>query len=301
VVVASAGNTGRAFLQIASRHGLAVTVVVPERCLPALWTTVERSPQARLVTLGGDADYLDSIVLSDLIAALPGFYPEGGAKNVARRDGMGTTMLAGAEALGEVPEHYVQAVGSGTGGIGAWEMAERLRAAGFGSGRSRLHLVQNEPFTPMTDAWRRKSRDLPAMEPHETRKRIGDLHSPVLSNRKPPYGIVGGVFDVLTASDGRMYSVSRREALEAGALFERLEGCDLEPAAEVALAGLVRAVRDGEIPRSDSVLLNLTGGGQKHLDREGKRRPATPDVTFSPDEVNAHDVARKLGEGGSHG
>jgi len=213
LVVASAGNTGRSFLQIASRHGMDVTVVVPERALPAIWTTVDRRPGARLVALGGHADYFDAIALADIIAALPGFYPEGGAKNVARRDGMGTTLLCGAEAIGDIPRHYVQAVGSGTGGIGAWEMACRLREAGYGPGSCRLHLVQNEPFTPMTDAWRVGSRELPILEPEEARTRADALHAPVLSNRKPPYGIVGGVFDALTDSRGQMYAVSRGDAV----------------------------------------------------------------------------------------
>jgi cysteate synthase len=301
LVVASAGNTGRAFLQIASIHGIDVTVVVPERSLPAIWTTVERSPRVRLVALAAPSDYLDAIGLADLVAAQPGFYPEGGAKNVARRDGMGTTLLAAAEALGDIPAHYVQAVGSGTGGIGAWEMAERLRAAGFGSRKCRLHLVQNEPFTPMVDAWRAGSREIASGDVEGARRRIDALHAPVLSNRKPPYGIVGGVFDVLTESGGSMYAVSREDALAAGALFDRLEGCDLEPAAEVALAGLIRAVREERIGRSESVALNLTGGGQRRLDAEGRRRQAAPDLVFRQEEANPRDVARRLAEEVSNG
>ena len=42
---------------------------------------------------------------------------EGGARNVARRDGMGTTVLEYARVTGEMPCHYLQAIGSGTGGI----------------------------------------------------------------------------------------------------------------------------------------------------------------------------------------
>jgi cysteate synthase len=294
LVVASAGNTGRSFLQVASRYGFRVTVVVPERALSAIWTTVDRARQARLVALGGGADYYDAIALAELIAAQEGFYPEGGARNVARRDGMGSTLLAAAEAMGEIPAHYVQAVGSGTGGIGAWEMAMRLRAAGLGGGGCRLHLVQNEPFTPMVDAWRAGSRELHALEPADARRRIEALYAPVLSNRKPPYGIVGGVFDALAESLGEMYAVSREEAVAAGELHERLEGCDLDPAAAVALAGMIRALDDDMIGRSDTVVLNLTGGGRRLLDAEGRIRPASPDIVFSPREVNARDVARKL-------
>ena len=85
----------------------------------------------------------------------PGFAAEGGARNIARRDGMGTVMLDAALKLERIPDHYFQAVGSGTGGISAWEAALRLRADGrFGSILSRLHLAQNLPNAPIYCAWK---------------------------------------------------------------------------------------------------------------------------------------------------
>jgi cysteate synthase len=59
-------------------------------------------------------DYTDAINLAGRIAKLPGMVPEGGARNVARRDGMGTMMLDAAVTIGKMPDHYFQAVGSGT-------------------------------------------------------------------------------------------------------------------------------------------------------------------------------------------
>ena len=56
--------------------------------------------------------------------------------------------------LGRIPEHYFQAVGSGTGGISAWEASLRLKEDGrFGSNCSRLHLAQNLPNAPIYYAW----------------------------------------------------------------------------------------------------------------------------------------------------
>ena len=153
LVVASAGNTARAFLQAASRFGVPVLAVVPRSALPMLWLTVDRGPRALLVAV--DGDYADAIELAGKVAARGDCSPEGGARNVARRDGMGTVLLAAVEAMGTLPRHYVQAVGSGTGAIAAWEMAARLRRDGrFGRGPMELHLVQAEPFTLLCDAWR---------------------------------------------------------------------------------------------------------------------------------------------------
>jgi len=50
----------------------------------------------------------------------------GGARNIARRDGMGTTVLSAADCIGRIPDVYFQAVGSGTGAIAAHEANERL-------------------------------------------------------------------------------------------------------------------------------------------------------------------------------
>jgi cysteate synthase len=278
IVVASAGNTGRAFLQLACVTGIPVLVVVPETALPDMWITVVRHPAARLAVIKAPADYADAIEAADRIAGLDGCFPEGGARNVARRDGLGTVVLAAAEAMGEIPQHYVQAVGSGTGAIGAWEASLRLIADGrFGGRGMRMHLVQNEPYAPMSDAWARRSRSLEDLAEDEARRRISGLHSPVLSNRRPPYAIRGGVFDALADSGGMMYSVTGADAREAGRLFESLEGCDLDPAAEVALAGLIQAVSRGTVKRDESILLNVTGAGRKRILGEGRARMVEPD------------------------
>jgi cysteate synthase len=295
LVVSSAGNTGRAFLQAFSRHGLPALVVVPENALPQMWITGVRHPAVRLAVVRGGGDYLDAIEVGNRIGALPGFYPEGGARNVARRDGMGTVALAAAEALGESPRHYFQAVGSGTGAIAAWEMSLRLRQDGrFGDWLPRLHLVQSEPFAILRDAWEAGSRELPAMEEQEAKRRIARIHSPVLSNRNPPYALGGGVFDALQDSGGQTYAVSCEEAGEAGRLFESLEGCDLDAAAEVALAGLVRAVAQGKVRRKESVLLNLTGGGARRLVRDIRRTRVHPDVEIASPGIGPSRLAESL-------
>ncbi len=297
IVVASAGNTGRAFLQISSLTGVPVLVVVPESALPEMWTTVEKRPEAKLVVVKAPSDYADAIDVADRISELDGFFAEGGARNVARRDGLGTVTLAAVEAAGEIPEHYVQAVGSGTGAIGAWEANLRLIEDGrFGGRKMRLHLVQNSPFAIMTEAWSRGSRQTSPVAEDEARSRIARLHSPVLSNRRPPYGLRGGVFDALVDTAGSMYTVSAEEAVEAGRLFESLEGCDLDPAAQVALAGLIRAVSGGEVKNNESVLLNVTGAGKRRIEREGRALACAPDMVLGVREEVSAAIGEALGD-----
>ncbi|MPY64079.1 pyridoxal-phosphate dependent enzyme, partial [Streptomyces spongiae] len=223
-------------------------------------------PCVRLVVLDGTATYSDAIACADLLARLPGHHAEGGSRNVGRRDGLGTVMLAAAEALGRLPETYVQAVGSGTGAIGAHEAARRL--TGGGEVLPRLLMCQNAPFAPLYDAWRCTGA-APADREHEPLARE-------LTNRRPPFTVRGGVRDVLTESGGDVLCTDNEAALAAMALFEEVEGIDIEPGAGVALASLADAVRAGRVRRDELVLLNITGGGRARQARDTVLVPAEP-------------------------
>lgn len=273
--VSSAGNTGRAFCQVSGLTGAPVVVVVPASAAARLWTTVE-SPNVCLITV--DGDYSDSIAFGREVCSLPGIVPEGGAKNVARRDGMGTVMLDGALFADRLPDCYFQAVGSGTGAIAAWEAAGRLVADGrFGSRLPTLHLSQNLPFVPMVRAWEAGRREIvPEIDMPDAEASIARVSADVLTNRHPPWGIRGGVRDALAASGGRMYAVENDEARSAGRLFAAAEEIDLDPAAAVAVASLVRAAEEGFIGPDEHILLNVTGGGYERAAEDLDRYPVEP-------------------------
>jgi cysteate synthase len=285
------------FIQVCSEKGIPIIVFTPASALPSMWITREKHPAVVFVVLKGEADFYDAIELANTVAEQDNFYSEGAAKNVARRDGMGTVVLTAAEATGRIPDHYFQAVGSGTGGIAAWEMSNRLLGDGrFGNHKMRLHFVQNEPFTIIADAWQQQSPELLPLEEKEARSRLAKVYATILSNRKPPYSISGGVFDALLDTSGFTYTVTNSEAKESGYLFEKLEGCDLHPAAEVTVAGLRQAVEMGRIGKKDYVLLNLTGGGIKKIEKEGIRIPLEPDFLVTKEEISVEALADQVRE-----
>ncbi|MBT6765143.1 MAG: pyridoxal-phosphate dependent enzyme, partial [Prolixibacteraceae bacterium] len=138
LVVASAGNTSRSFAKVCSDNNIPLLICVPEDNLDALWFDAPLNDCVKLVSSRTGSDYFDAIHLSNIIAGFEGFVPEGGAKNVARRDGMSTTMLS-ATTIGEIPDYYFQGIGSGTGAIAAWEGNLRLLADGrFGDTKMKL-------------------------------------------------------------------------------------------------------------------------------------------------------------------
>ncbi|HJJ92763.1 MAG TPA: cysteate synthase [Methanocorpusculum sp.] len=287
LVVASAGNTGRAFAQMAAEFGMPVVIVVPEASRQSLWTVTEpkRQDAIKLITVRGD--YTDAILVANRITEYPRYIPEGGAKNVARRDGMGTVMLDATMTIGRMPDHYFQAIGSGTGGIAAWEAAMRLVVDGrFGNVAPRLHLAQNLPFVPMVRAWKERRAILMERDMPNVAEAIAHVSAPVLTNRNPPYSLPGGVFEAMRYCGGDMYAVSNADAKDAGLLFSDVEnGIDLDPAAAVATAALISAVNTGVVDRMDTITLNITGGGYTRVREEFDIFPVPVTAIVDVDEV----------------
>lgn len=175
---------------------------------------------------------------------------------------MGTTILSCAETMGRIPDAYFQAVGSGTGAIAAWENACRLAEDGrFGENKMRVYVGQNEPFTLMYDAWKADSRALPEISPETGRHQSDMILATVLSNRKPPYSLSGGLYDVLKESNGDCFLATNTDIIYWLLQFRNREGYDLLPAACVAVSALAQAVKEGKVKKDEYIMLNCTGGG----------------------------------------
>ena len=262
LVVQSAGNTARAFARVCSDNEIPVVICIPQDNLHDLWFHKKLRSCVKLSAFPHGCDYYDAITLGEKLAQNPRFFLEGGAKNVARRDGMGTTLLSYVEKVGRIPDAYFQAVGSGTGAIAAWENAGRLAADGrFGENRMRVYVAQNKPFTLIHDSWKAQSRELAALDPETGRRSAEIILAKVLANRKPPYSLSGGLFDVLRASGGDTFACTNDDILYWLLQFRTLEGYDLHPAPCAAVAALAQAVRDGVVRKDEYVMLNCTGGG----------------------------------------
>ena len=283
LVVQSAGNTARAFAQVCSDNRIPIVICVPEDSLHDLWFRRPLRSCVKLIAVPHGCDYYDAITLGEKLASDPRFMLEGGAKNVARRDGMGTTVLSCVEKMGRIPDAYFQAVGSGTGAIAAWENACRLAEDGrFGENRMRVYVAQNDPFTLMYDSWKAGSRALVDLEPEKGRHEAEVVLASVLSNRKPPYSLAGGLYDTLKASGGDFYLASNNDIIYWLLQFRNREGYDLLPASCVAVTALAKAVREGAVKKDEYIMLNCTGGGVLGAMARGFTLK-DPDLVLSPD------------------
>lgn len=282
LVVASAGNTARAFARVCSDNNIKLLLAVPSDNLDALWFTEPINDCVKLIACDKGGDYFDAINLSNIALKSSKFYAEGGAKNIARRDGMSTTMLSAVTTIGRIPDYYFQAVGSGTGAIAAWEANMRLVEDGrFGTNLARLIVSQNAPFVPMYDAWRADSRDMLDYDTKKARRDAELIDAKVLSNRKPPYGIAGGLYDALKATGGDIMVATNAQSRRACKLFKELEGIDIYPAPGVALASLIKMVEAGTIDKSACIMLNITGAGEEAAKKNRETFHLKPNKVFS--------------------
>jgi len=294
LVVASAGNTARAFAKVCSDNNIPLLISIPEDNIGALWFSEPLNDCVKIIASPKGSDYFDAIVLSDKVCTDPAFMAEGGAKNVARRDGMGTTLLSAVEKTGRIPDAYFQAIGSGTGTIAVWENNLRLIEDGrWGSHKMRLYPSQNDPFTIMYDSWKLHSRQLVELTPEDARKSAATIDAKVLSNRKPPYSLKGGLFDAMEDAGGDMFKVTNDLLRFWKKRFLDLEGIDIHNAPAVAVASLAQAVNEGIVKRDEMIMLNITGGGEELAKSEQKIVYAQPDLVLSPD-LPAEDVVKAV-------
>jgi cysteate synthase len=295
LVVASAGNTAAAFARACSLNELPCLIIVPEAGLSNLRFSDVLDPCVKIVSLTGFTDYFDAITLANRVSRIDGFFPEGGVKNVAKREGLGTTVLNAVETLGQIPDYYFQAIGSGAGAIAAYDAAKRLADDGrFGKKPPRLMLSQNLPFVPIYMSWKSNRRELIEISDDDGKKQIQQIAAHVLSNRRPAYSVRGGIFDALTETQGDMLTADNFEAIHAKQLFEETEGIDIDPAGAVAFASLLKAARDGGIEREALVLLNITGGGRHRQQMEKKLIAARPTLELDEKEILLDETLERL-------
>lgn len=283
LVVASAGNTARAFAKVCSENNIPLLLSIPEDNIGALWFDKPLNDCVKIIASPKGSDYYDAIALSDIACKSDMFMAEGGAKNVARRDGMGTTLLSAVETIGRIPDAYFQAIGSGTGTIAVWENNLRLIEDGrYGSHKMRLYPSQNDPFTIMYDSWKEGSRSLVQMTPEAAREAASIIDAKVLSNRKPPYSLAGGLYDAIKDAGGNIYKINNQTLREWKNKFLELEGIDIYSAAAVAVSSLAEAVSDGSVRKDEVIMLNITGGGEELAKAEKDIVYAKPHLVLDP-------------------
>ncbi|MFX0133643.1 MAG: cysteate synthase [Candidatus Hodarchaeota archaeon] len=266
IILASAGNTGISFAYMSHITKIPAIIVIPQSA--SLLVPYPEIETVRLIAVQGN-DYFNAIHLASRIKK-EGFVSEGGASNIARRDGMALVMIDAAFTIKTLPDHYFQAVGSGTGAISVWEAALRLLDdRRFGKIKPKLHISQNHPFNPIHNAWSRKAKEIDIdKDMANAYANINKVKATMLTNRKPPYSVVGGVYDALIDTNGETYAVTNKEIDSTAKLFFELEGIDVPAEPAVAIGSLIQAIEQKKVKSTDKILLNLTAAGFERIRKD---------------------------------
>jgi threonine synthase len=259
-VVASTGNVAIAYSAYASRSHLRLTAftissVPPEKMREVMIYGTE------LVKVTGTYDQAKQVAIR--YAQQKNLFYDSGVKNIAAKESMKTIAFEIAEQLGDIygpdefgrpwrtPHWYFQAVSGGLGPVGIKKAFRELNQFELTTGMPRMGLIQSEGCAPMAQAWQRgEAMAKPILNPTTRIATVATdvpgLAYPILREYIQEYG---GFFDAVT--DEEAYRALRQVA--------QLEGISVEPATALAFAGLIKAVREGDIDPDDIVVVNVTG------------------------------------------
>jgi threonine synthase len=200
------------------------------------------------------ATFVDAFACAAEFASRHNLASERGFFNPSRREGLKLAFLEAAEQVPEPIDWYVQAVSSAMGVYGTFKGARELLALGRIPRLPRLLCVQQETCAPMVRAFEEGSE---VIRPEHIVERPYGIADAIL--RGNPEKVYPYVRAIVNESNGTFAAVSESEIRETRSMVEELEGFSPCFTSSAALAGMIRTLRKGALPPTDTVLVNVTG------------------------------------------
>jgi len=223
---------------------------------------VQHADHPQVVHFGmRDATFVEAFNYAATYAAEHALVSERGFFNLGRREGLKMAFFESSDQVPGPIDWYVQAVSSAMGVYGTYKGAQELYAIGHIDRLPKLLCAQQASCAPMVRAYEAGSE---AILPQHVVARPEGIAEAIL--RGDPTRVYPYVKHIVVESGGDFVAVTEAEIREARRMTEELEGVSPCFSASTAVAGLIKKVRNGTFPRSETVLVNLTGGD----------RPRTP-------------------------
>jgi threonine synthase len=200
------------------------------------------------------ATFVEAFACAGEFASRHGLTSERGFFNPSRREGLKLAYLEAAEQVPQPIDWYVQAVSSAMGVYGTFKGARELLALGRIPHLPRLLCVQQETCAPMVRAFEDGSE---VIRPEHIVERPYGIADAIL--RGNPEKVYPYVRAIVNESNGTFAAVSESEIRETRSMVEELEGISPCFTSSAALAGMIRTLRKGALPPTDTVLVNVTG------------------------------------------
>ena len=256
-VVASTGNVALAYSAYCARMGIQLWAFLTSR-VPAAKMHEVALYGTQVVKVTSTYDRVKELAAE--FAERHGYYFDRASASVASVESMKTIAFEIAEQLGQAgggatwqaPDWYVQSVSGGVGPHGVLKGFRELLQMGLIDRLPRLAVIQAEGCAPMVRAWKAGAEVAEPVEAPTTRIFT-------LSTGNPGRGYTLLRKRILEGAGGAFESVSDEEAIQAMHLMAKMEGLSAEPAAGVAIAGLIKLAQQDVIRPEDRVVVNLSG------------------------------------------
>ncbi len=259
VLCASTGNTAASAAAYAARAGIPSAVLVPQGKIALGKLAQATAYGARILAVDGNFD--DCLELARKTAADYPVTALVNSVNPVRLQGQKSAAFEICDVLGRAPDVHCLPVGNAGNIVAYWLGYTEYHADGLVAGRPRMFGFQAAGAAPLVHG-------APVLKPDTiaTAIRVGNPASWDAAMRARNES--GGLFEAVTDE----------QILVAYRLLAGQEGVFVEPSSATSVAGLLRVVDDGRLPRGSLVVCTVTGHGLKDPDTALRDAPE-PELT----------------------
>lgn len=182
-------------------------------------------------------------------------YHDGGYFSVAKRAGLAMAFLEAWEQSNITYDYYFQAVSSGMGVLGVYEIAKKMMKASMIDSMPSLMCVQQNTCDPMVRAFTAGEKEI--LPEHIIKKPRGCAKAMLTGDPSVCYP---SLYKVVKETNGTFISVSEDEIMDAQKYLNTKEDIMATPDGAVALAGFLKFAEDHTDKLKDkNILINITG------------------------------------------
>lgn len=274
-IATSSGNAGAALAAYGARAGLPGIIVVPTQASPAKLSQIQAYGPCLIAVEGfGLSPEADAAVFSTLADVSVerdwALSITAHAFDPYAMDGAKTIAFEIAEQLGRAPDRVYVPAGGGGLATSLWRGFLEWHALGRIAALPHLVVVQPEGCAPIVHSLRRGTDLIPVPYVETT------ISGVQLAD--PPDG--GALLHALRYSNGSAIAVPDNVTYEVQVQLARKEGIFVEPAAALAVAGLIADFNAGHVTPDETIVCVLTGSGLKDI--QAAERMATRELTMGP-------------------
>lgn len=264
VICASTGNTAASAAAYSARAGITCAVIIPENAIAMGKLAQALIYGAKVIALQGNFDQA-----LDIVKEISSHHPFTlvNSLNPYRIDGQQTASFEICDVIGDSPDYLFIPVGNAGNITAYWK---GFRAYNEVKNTTRLPIMMGFQAEGSAPIVRGKRIDKP--ETRATAIRIGNPAR--WQEAEAAARDSGGAIDMVTD----------REIFEAYSLLASHEGVFVEPASAASVAGFIKCVKKGSIPKGSTVVCINTGHGLK--DPEAAIKESAP-PTVCPVDVKS--------------